>query len=120
MPALAEKRLLAVAIALVTYWLKKNRVWYYQLNLVRNLGKTNSLNELDLEEFVILSKSQSESENSWCVDGACQGSCRLIYAAKGTISFCAICALITQSFSGLRVTGPTTDQSRVFPDHLAG
>ena len=52
--------------------------------------------------------------------GACQGSCRFIYAAKGAISFCAICALITQSFSGLRVTGPITDQSRVFPDHLAG
>jgi type I restriction enzyme M protein len=24
------------------------KVWYYQLNLVRNLGKTNSLNEQDL------------------------------------------------------------------------
>lgn len=55
-----------------------------------------------------------------CGIGACQGSCRFIYAAKGAISFCAICALITQSFSGLRVTGPITDQSRVFPDHLAG
>jgi type I restriction enzyme M protein len=44
------------------------KVWYYQLNLSRNLGKTNSLNERDLEEFVTLSKKQAESENSWCVD----------------------------------------------------
>jgi type I restriction enzyme M protein len=44
------------------------KVWYYQLNLSRNLGKTNSLNERDLEEFVTLSKIQAESENSWCVD----------------------------------------------------
>ena len=44
------------------------KVWYYQLNLGRNLGKTNSLNERDLEEFVALSKTKAESENSWCVD----------------------------------------------------
>ena len=43
------------------------KVWYYQLNLTRNLGKTNSLSERDLEEFVSLSKTQAESENSWCV-----------------------------------------------------
>ena len=35
--------------------------------MLRNLGKTNSLNERDLEEFVTLSATQSESENSWCV-----------------------------------------------------
>jgi type I restriction enzyme M protein len=44
------------------------KVWYYQLNLARNLGKTNSLNEKDLEEFVTLATSQAETENSWCVD----------------------------------------------------
>ena len=43
------------------------KVWYYQLNLSRNLGKTNSLNERDLEEFVKLSATQAASENSWCV-----------------------------------------------------
>jgi type I restriction enzyme M protein len=46
------------------------RVWYYSLNLTRNLGKTNSLNERDLEEFVALSAMQGESENSWCVNVA--------------------------------------------------
>ena len=43
------------------------KVWFYQMNLSRNLGKTNSLNERDLEEFVTLSATQSVSENSWCV-----------------------------------------------------
>ena len=41
------------------------KVWFYQLNLDRNLGKTNALNEKDLAEFVELQKTQAESENSW-------------------------------------------------------
>ena len=44
------------------------KVWYYQLNLDRNLGKTNPLNENDLAEFVELQKLKSDSENSWVVD----------------------------------------------------
>jgi len=40
-------------------------IWYYQLNLDRNLGKTNALNEKDLEEFVNFSKTKQETENSW-------------------------------------------------------
>jgi len=43
-------------------------VWFYQLNLDRNLGKTNSLNEKDLAEFVELQKSKSESKNSWSIN----------------------------------------------------
>lgn len=42
-------------------------IWYYQLNPGRNLGKTTSLTEEDLDEFVRLQKSRSESENSWLV-----------------------------------------------------
>jgi type I restriction enzyme M protein len=42
-------------------------VWFYQLNLDRNLGKTNPLNENDLAEFVKLQKKRSASENSWKV-----------------------------------------------------
>ena len=45
-----------------------DKVWYYQLNLSRNLGKTNSLNEKDLEEFITLSVTQDETENSWSVN----------------------------------------------------
>ena len=44
------------------------KVWFYQLNLDRNLGKKNSLNESDLAEFVELQKTFAESENSWSVE----------------------------------------------------
>jgi type I restriction enzyme M protein len=44
------------------------KVWFYQLNLDRNLGKTNPLNEKDLADFVELQKTFAESENSWFVD----------------------------------------------------
>jgi type I restriction enzyme M protein len=43
------------------------KIWYYQLNLDRNLGKTNPLNEADLAEFVKLQKTKADSENSWTV-----------------------------------------------------
>lgn len=43
------------------------KIWYYQLNLERNLGKTNPLNENDLAEFVTLSSSKGNSINSWTV-----------------------------------------------------
>ena len=46
------------------------KVWFYQLNLGRNLGKTNPLNENDLEEFVHLQKTSADSENSWSVNFA--------------------------------------------------
>ncbi len=50
------------------------KVWFYQLNLDRNLGKTNALNENDLADFVKLYTSRTsategpETENSWNVD----------------------------------------------------
>jgi type I restriction enzyme M protein len=43
-------------------------IWYYQLNLDRNLGKSNPLNELDLAEFVELQKTKTESDNSWSIN----------------------------------------------------
>lgn len=46
------------------------KVWFYQLNLDRNLGKTNPLNEADLAEFVELQKTKADSANSWSVDVA--------------------------------------------------
>lgn len=42
-------------------------VWFYQLNLERNLGKTNPLNEADLAEFVALQPTKADSDNSWTV-----------------------------------------------------
>ena len=44
------------------------KVWFYQLNLARNLGKGNPLNEADLTEFVRLQKTKAGSKNSWNVD----------------------------------------------------
>jgi type I restriction enzyme M protein len=43
------------------------KVWFYQLNLDRNLGKTNPLNESDLADFVELQKTKADSVNSWSV-----------------------------------------------------
>ncbi|MCR3922466.1 MAG: type I restriction-modification system subunit M [Firmicutes bacterium] len=43
-------------------------IWFYQMNLDRNLGKTNPLNEDDLAEFVKLQKTKGESENSWSLN----------------------------------------------------
>jgi type I restriction enzyme M protein len=45
-------------------------VWFYQLNLERNLGKTNPLNEKDLADFVTLQKTFAASENSWSINVA--------------------------------------------------
>ncbi len=44
------------------------KVWYYQLDLGRNLGKTNPLNDEDLAEFVRLQKTFADSPKSWSVD----------------------------------------------------
>ena len=44
------------------------KVWYYQLNLDKNLGKTNPLNDKDLEEFVELQEAKADSPNSWTVN----------------------------------------------------
>jgi type I restriction enzyme M protein len=44
------------------------KTWFYSLNLDRNLGKTNPLNENDLAEFVELQKSFADSENSWSIN----------------------------------------------------
>jgi type I restriction enzyme M protein len=43
------------------------KIWYYQLNLARNLGKTNPLNAKDLEEFRTLQATKADSDNSWSV-----------------------------------------------------
>jgi type I restriction enzyme M protein len=44
------------------------KVWFYQLDPGRNLGKTNPLNDDDLKEFVALQKTFADSPKSWTVD----------------------------------------------------
>jgi type I restriction enzyme M protein len=58
------------------------KTWFYQLNLDRNLGKTNPLNEKDLAEFVELQQTQAESENSWTVNIADLDQTTLDLSAK--------------------------------------
>ena len=44
------------------------KIWYYQLDPKRNLGKLNPLNEKDLEEFLSLQTTKSDSSLSWTID----------------------------------------------------
>ena len=63
---------LGTGVKTVVIFFKKGeptkKVWYYQLNLDRNMGKTNPLNENDLKDFVSLSKIKKNTTNSWSVD----------------------------------------------------
>jgi type I restriction enzyme M protein len=45
-----------------------SKVWFYQLDPKRSLGKTSPLVESDLAEFVKLSKMKADSEQSWTVE----------------------------------------------------
>lgn len=46
------------------------KVWFYTLTPDRNMGKTNPLNDNDLEEFIGLQKTFADSPKSWSVDVA--------------------------------------------------
>lgn len=47
---------------------KTRKIWYYQLDPGRNMGKTNPLNDADLAEFVELQKTFADSGKSWSFD----------------------------------------------------
>ncbi|WP_264696329.1 type I restriction-modification system subunit M [Candidatus Nitrosacidococcus sp. I8] len=44
------------------------KIWYYQLDPGRSLGKTNPLNDDDLAEFIDLQKTFTDSAKSWTID----------------------------------------------------
>ena len=44
------------------------KIWYYQLDLERSMGKTNPLNESDLVDFVETAKTKQLGKNSWLLD----------------------------------------------------
>ena len=46
------------------------KVWFYQLNPGRNMGKTNALNDTDLVDFVEQQKTFASSSQSWSVEVA--------------------------------------------------
>ena len=41
------------------------KIWYYELDPGRNMGKTNPLNDEDLAEFLHLQKTMKDSDKSW-------------------------------------------------------
>ena len=47
---------------------KTDKIWYYQLDPGRNMGKTNPLNDKDLVEFKELQKTQEDTEKSWVIN----------------------------------------------------
>ena len=44
------------------------KIWYYQLDAGRSLGKTNPLNDNDMVEFKELEKTKADSLKSWMVN----------------------------------------------------
>jgi type I restriction enzyme M protein len=60
------------AVHTVVLFFKKGepteKIWYYQLKPGRNMGKTNPLNDKDLEEFIELQKKSKDSKLSWSID----------------------------------------------------
>lgn len=68
---------LGAGVKTVTLFFQKGeptkKIWYYQLDPGRNMGKTNPLNDKDMAEFVrlqkavTLSESNGETEQSWNV-----------------------------------------------------
>jgi len=44
------------------------KMWYYQLDPGRNLGKINPLNDNDMADFIKLQKTKDESEKSWNIN----------------------------------------------------
>ena len=44
------------------------KVWFYQLDPGRNMGKTNPLNDADLADFIERQKTFADSPKSWSVD----------------------------------------------------
>lgn len=60
---------LGAGVKTVTLFFQKGEptrsIWFYQMDPGRNMGKTNPLNDKDLEEFVKLQSTKAESEKSW-------------------------------------------------------
>jgi type I restriction enzyme M protein len=68
------KTFLGAGVKTVVLFFEKGKptekVWYYQLNPGRSLGKTSLLNTSDLAEFLELQKGFGESSKSWILNVA--------------------------------------------------
>jgi type I restriction enzyme M protein len=49
---------------------KTRKVWFYQLDPGRNMGKTNPLNDADLADFIERQRTFADSAKSWSLDVA--------------------------------------------------
>jgi len=49
---------------------KTRKVWFYQLDPGRNMGKTNPLNDADLADFIERRRTFADTAKSWSVDVA--------------------------------------------------
>jgi len=69
-----EKTFQGAGVKTVVLFFEKGRstrkIWFYQLEPGRSLGKTNPLNDDDLAEFVKLQKNFTDSLKSWTVEAA--------------------------------------------------
>ncbi len=43
------------------------KIWYYQFDAGRSMGKTNALNDADMQDFIALQKTKPETEKSWSI-----------------------------------------------------
>ena len=63
---------LGAGVKTVVLFFKKGfptqKVWFYQLDPGRSMGKTNPLNDADLAEFIKLQKTFADSSKSWSID----------------------------------------------------
>jgi len=63
---------LGAGVKTVTLFFQKGeptkKIWYYQMDPGRKMGKTNPLNDKDMASFVELQKSKPETEQSWSVN----------------------------------------------------
>jgi type I restriction enzyme M protein len=41
------------------------KIWYYQLDAGRNMGKTNPLNDKDMDDFIAIHKEKANTDKSW-------------------------------------------------------
>ncbi|BAW98039.1 type I N6 DNA Methyltransferase (plasmid) [[Synechococcus] sp. NIES-970] len=66
------KTFLGAGVKTVVLFFEKGKptekIWFYQLDVGRSLGKTNPLNDDDLKEFVEFQSTFKESERSWFLD----------------------------------------------------
>jgi type I restriction enzyme M protein len=58
------------------------KVWFYQLNVGRNMGKTNPLNDADLAQFIAAQKTFADTAQSWSVDVAAVNASKFDLSVK--------------------------------------